>query len=744
MTAFTAPQGLADLPPVDAWAERALASMLRRVFAELAPREPLTMFEWAERYRKLSAEENPDYAGDFDLDNTPILRGILAALSQRGVARVVVQKSAQIGYTAGVVCTVLAYHIHWRPCVQVVMFPREKSAKDFDAEKFSPMVRATRELSKCIRLKSRSDGNSATRKHYPGGLLKLVASNSPSDVKSTSARVRVVEEPDDTNKDVRGQGNSITLLRERGKAIRDSLELIGGTPTAKGASEIEKEMSTTDQRRFLAPCHHCGERHEVEWAHVVIPGLNLTPEDLAAQDIDQRYPNRDVYGRARWEDAFYACPHCGGIWTDRERVANIRAAAAVPPLYGWEPTAQASDAGYYCNELQSVFEGSYVPHLAKKYLVALHEFENGEPEKMVAFWNSTRGLPWEYKGELPEEDELEQRAEDYPEWTVPAGGLVPLLTVDVQHDRLAVTCWGIGRGEEMWLSFWGELYGPTIVPMQGAWEELAQLLGKTVRHASGVGLDIAACGVDCSDGQTSDAAYAFVRRHNRPGRPVLALKGASDSEGKIEIWTPPRPIDPNNRATKASRYGVQVHIVGTAKAKDTLLGWAQEGGRVRLTGSGPGRMHWYKSVRPDFYKQLLSEIKIPSRLNPRKRHWKPRTDRRNEALDCTVYALYLSRHLRLHLRRPAQWDVIEMTLRQCKLIPADEAEAPAEVQTPALPEALATLREQIQAVTTATSAPVESAPAPAPEPEPDPDPALDIAARVFADLVRKRNARRGR
>lgn len=683
MTTFAPPQCLADLPPVEAWAEKALDALLRRVFSELAPREPLTLFEWAERYRKLSPEENPDYAGDFSLENTPILRGILAALSERGVSRVVVQKSAQIGYTAGVVCTVLAYHIHWRPCVQVVMFPREKSAKDFDAEKFSPMVRATRELSKCIRLKSRADGNSATRKHYPGGLVKLVASNSPSDVKSTTARVRIVEEPDDTNKDVRGQGSSIALLRERGKAVRDSLELVGGTPTAKGASEIEKEMSSTDQRRFLAPCHHCGERHEVEWSHVSIPGLNLSPEQLEAPDIDAHYPKRDVYGRARWEDAFYACPHCGGIWTDRDRVSNIRAAAAQAPLFGWEPTAKASDPGFYCNELQSVFEGSYVAQLAKKYLVALHEFDRGEPEKMVAFWNSTRGIPWEYKGELPEEDELEARAEDYPEWSVPAGALVALLSVDVQHDRLAVTCWGVGRGEEMWLAYWGEIYGSTIAAMQGAWEELAQLLGKTVRHACGAGLPIAACGIDCSDGQTSDASYAFVRKHNRTGRPVIALKGASDDEGRVEIWTPPRPIDPNNRSTKASRYGIQVHIVGTAKAKDLILGWAQEGGRVRLAGNGPGRMHWYKAVRGDFYEQLLSEIKIPSRLNPSKRHWKRRTDRRNEGLDCTVYALYLSRHLRLHLRRPAQWDAIEMSMRQGVLIPVEEADSPPTPEAPA-------------------------------------------------------------
>lgn len=653
-------------------AEQALDAMLGRVFSRLRPRENLNAMQWVEKYRRLSSEENPDFAGAFSLDNIPALRGVLSVVGRPGSRRIVAQKPAQFAWTAGVVCTVMGYYIHWRPCVQVAMFPRVTSAKDFDAEKFSPMVRATPALAKRVRLKSRADGNSATRKKYPGGILKFVASNSPADVKSTSAKVRYVEEPDDTNKDVKGQGNSIALLRERGKSIRGSFEIIGGTPTAKGASEIEKEMRTTDQRHFLVSCHHCEERHEVDWDHVIIPGFNLSPEELRAPDIDERFPVREVYGRARWEDAFYVCPHCGGTWTDQERVENIKVAARVAPNYGWEPTAESPDPGFYLNELQSVFEGSYVPILAEKFLKAQHLMDQGDATQMVTFWNSSLGRCWEYTGELPEEDELRKRAEKYAEWSVPAGGLMPLAFVDVQHDRLAVAVWVVGRGEEMWLAYWGELWGQTVVAHEGAWRELEVLLQKTVRHAYGSEMKIAAWGIDCGDGQTSDAAYSFVRKHNQPGRPVLASKGAPDNEGRVEIWTPPKPIDPNNRATKASRYGVLIHMVGTAKAKDLILGWAQDGGRVRLTGNGAGRMHWYEDVRADFYEQLLSEIKIPSRKDPKKRVWKPRTDRRNELLDCTVGVVWLSRHLRLHLRRPAQWEMQEIRLKQSSILPVDD------------------------------------------------------------------------
>ncbi len=574
-------------------------------------------------------------------------------------------KPAQFGYTVGIIVNVLGYHVHHRPSVQIAVFPREKSAKDFAAEKLDPCIRATPPLAERINLKSRALGNSQTRKHYPGGLIKLVGSNSPSDVKSTSARVVIVEEPDDASTNVRGQGDAIKLAEERAKAYADHLILIGGTPTAKGASSIEQEILASDQRKFHIPCPHCSEQHVPSWDRIIIP-----------EAIDQ--PQREIYGTARWEDAFYTCPACGTAWSEEERHDAIR-------LGHFEATAPSTGTvGFLLNELMSTFGGSRVPVLARKFLEARHKQEEGDNSEMITFWNSTLGLPWEYRGELPEEDELRERAEPYVEWSVPEGGMIPVVTVDVQHDLLAVTCWVIGRREEMWLAYWGELPGQTIVPFAGAWFDLDNLLEKTVRHASGVSLPIAAVAIDSSDGQTSSAVYEFVRKRNGRPRPIYAIKGASDTEGQAEIWRAPsqQSIDPNRSGRKSDKHGVHVHIVGTAKAKDAILGWAQEGGRVRLSGDGPHRMHWYETVRPDFYEQLLSEIKIPMRHNPKRRQWKKRNDRRNEALDCTVYALWLVHAMGLHTRRPDSWDSYEKRIRQSVLF-----ERQAEAETKALPGA---------------------------------------------------------
>lgn len=636
-------------------AQAALRAMLVRAWRKLKPPPKLSIAAWTVKYRVLSNEESA-LRGRFSWDVSPALRGIAEVANAPATRKVVVQKSAQVGYTAGIVCNVIGYHIHYKPSVIVAAFPRAQAAKDFASEKLDPMIRACAVLRSRINLKSRADGNSMLRKRFPGGLAKLVGTNSPSDVKSTSARVVIVEEPDDAATDVRGQGNSIKLLEERVKTYPDHLILIGGTPTAKDASAVEAEMRKTDKRYFHVPCHSCSETHVLAWENVTIP---------EAQDGAVR----EIYGANRHEDAFYTCPHCGTVWTDDERIANLRRAEACGG--GWVATADSATPGFYLNELLSTFDDSRIPVLARKYLEAKDKLDRGDPNDMIAFWNSTLGITWEYRGELPEEDVLRARAEGYAEWSCPMGGLEVHVTVDVQHDRLAATAWAFGRGEEMWLVYWGELFGNTIVAHAGAWLDLEQLLEKRIRHATGAALRIKAVGIDCSDGQTSDASYAFVRKHHKADRPVLALKGASDATGKVEIWTPPKRLDPNNRSTKAARFGVSVGIVGTAKAKDLILGWSENAGRVRLEGNGPGRMHWYDGVRDDFYEQLLSEIKIPSRNNPAKREWKPRTDRRNEALDCTVYAVYLYRAMRLHLRRPAQWDLVEHAVRQAPLLLED-------------------------------------------------------------------------
>ncbi len=140
-----------------------------------------------------------------------------------------------------------------------------------------------------------------------------------------------------------------------------------------------------------------------------------------------------------------------------------------------------------------------------------------------------------------------------------------------------------------------------------------------------------------------------------------------------------------------------------------------------------------------------------------------RTDRRNEALDCTVYALYLSRALQLHLRKPHSWDIIEMQLRQGVLVPADTAPAPQLSDHPQISDHPLPLpnnpAEERAKAAAAHRAEMARFAFPKPESAPEPEPALALAeppasapadqrataaAAAFNAMLKARRTRHGR
>lgn len=603
----------------------------------------MTVAEWAERYRFLSADTSA-LPGRYSLAITPYLRGILEAITDRHVRKVVCQKSAQVGWTDGVINNFVGYTIHIAPAPVGIMFPRDQNAKDYNVEKFGPMVEATPVLAEIVATKTRTLDNTQNRKKFPGGFLKFVGSNSTGGVKSTPLKIAIIEEPDDCNLNIKGQGDSIKLFEERLKTFHDSKLLAGGTPSIKGISSIEAEMAVSDQRYFMVPCHDCGESHALSWENVHY-----------LHDETRSHP---VYGTAIPESTHYICPHCGSVWNDAAKNRNVRRGE-------WTASAEFRGiAGFYINELYSPFPESKLGRLVEKYLLAEHEAEQGETGALIAFWNSTLGLPYEFQSDAPSEQALSERAEDYFELTVPWGGLVLTVGVDVQHDRVAIVVRAWGRGEESWLVYWGEIFGSTLVPLEGVWKDLDAFLDREFPHASGKMLQIKAESIDSSDGAVTDAVYAFVRHRRRRGKLCMAIKGASEAtDDKREIFNQPKPSVDLNRKNKASKHGLQPFIVGTTRAKDLI------DTRMKLHGTGPGRMHWYASVRSDYWGQLVSEVKAPHRTVRHKRVWQKKAGVRNEALDGEVYALHAARSLKLNLYRDSHWAGLENALRQLDILP---------------------------------------------------------------------------
>lgn len=647
-----------------------LKRLLERAWARFVPPPKLLPSKWAEEYRQIAAM-SAEMSGKWSWALFPHMRGVIDAFFEPGVRGIRCMKSTQAGWSE-TLATLLGFIIDVMAAPIIVLFPKEKKAKEFNLERFEPMVNATPRLAAKVPLKAREKGITQTFKLFEGGWLKFVHSHSADEVKSSSARYGFVEEPDECDRDVRGQGSTVKLLLERLKTYFDSFSIMGGSPTLSELSAIEDEMKLTDKRKWYAACHHCRGLIALDgeaWPTVVIP-----------VDETKSHP---VYGKYDPERAYMVCPHCGGVWSDAERALNARTAEANGG--GWKPTAQFNGlAGFYICDLMSSSPGASLPRLAEKYLQAKHREASGDITGLIEFTNNQLGLPFRYKSPVPSEEELEARGEDYAELTVPWGGLRLTAGVDVQGNRIALTVVAWGRGEESWRVYWGELHGNPIDHDDAVWTDLETFLFRGYKHESGTEAFIEAASIDASDGNTSDAVYWFCRKHRHRG--VMAIRGRDVGE----IYRVPQPIDPGRR-TKSSKYGLVVYQVGTEKAKDLLIGYGEYGGRLRLserdgerivTGNGPGRMHWYRTIRGDYFKQVTSEVKAPQPGKPRnKLYWQVKSGTRNEALDCEVYALHASRRLKVNLLTEAQWQAYEDRLRQPDLISAS-AESP----VPAAPD----------------------------------------------------------
>lgn len=637
--------------------------MFTGLLQSLEPVKVPPLHEWVEENLGLPPETSA-VPGKFSMYYTPHLFGIFRAFDDPEVKEVVCMKAAQVAWTTAIIAYLLR-EVDCRPGPFIGMFSSEKQASKFSAEKLITTVQVTPPVRSKMQIEKRSSGN-ALYKKFPGGFLKLIGSNSIGDVKSTSARIVIVEEPDDSTENLKEQGDSVNLLYERTKRQPKSKRVLGGTPKVAGLSRVEKHLESSDKCVLPIVCHECHESHVLNYDHVVIP---------EGEEIHK------VYGKKLPNEAFYCCPKCGSPWDDSRRKDNIRetvysALESGDEYGGWVSTEPFDRVkGFHeLSELYCCLPGQKLADLVIDQLKADYAASQGDENERIVFINSKLGRPYSFDSGALEADNLREFSTDsYRELEPPRGVLMVTVGIDVQHDRVAIIIKGWGRGEEHWTLYWGEIPAShTMVDKNDkAWQALEQLVYAPLKHESGVSLYAEAVSIDSSDGNTNDAVYSWVRSMQKKHRKVqtMAIKGSSATTDP-EIFVMPRPshsVDHRNpkRQTKADKYGLKPYIVGTNKSKNWLEG------ELRLLVKGLGKFHIYKGIRDDYWDQMCGEVKAPHRSIKNRLIWQQRPGRPIEAKDCERYALHAARGLRIHLLTPAQWD-----LRESKLTQSDMFSAP--------------------------------------------------------------------
>jgi phage terminase large subunit GpA-like protein len=238
------------------------------------------------------------------------------------------------------------------------------------------------------------------------------------------------------------------------------------------------------------------------------------------------------------------------------------------------------------------------------------------PETLKTWVNTSLGEPWEEDGETVEADVLYQRREDWGQ-AAPLDVVLVTAGVDVQGDRIEVEVKGWGAGEECWSLDYQIFYGS---PGENhVWELLDRYLSRPIRSATGVSLNIVSTCID-SGGHHTQAVYEYCS--TRADRGIFAIKGMAQ-RGKPIV----------SRASRGNRFRLSLYPIGTDTAKEVIYS------RLRLTQPGPGYCHFPMQRDIEYFRQLTAEKQVTKfGKGSAIREW-IKTRSKNEALDCTVYAL---------------------------------------------------------------------------------------------------------
>jgi phage terminase large subunit GpA-like protein len=249
--------------------------------------------------------------------------------------------------------------------------------------------------------------------------------------------------------------------------------------------------------------------------------------------------------------------------------------------------------------------------------------------ELQTFTNTALAEVWEVTGDTYDWELLYKRREHYAA-EVPMQGGVLTAGVDVQDDRFEYEVVQWLNGEESYSVEYGRLYGDPS--RQGIWDKLAEALRRPRKTPDGTQMDVKIACID-SGGHYTDEVYRFSRKHGV--RWAVPVKGSSESGKPVASF--PRTPDQKHR--------VFLTMVGTDTAKEVIYQ------RYAIADPGSGYCHWpiRDAYDEEYFRQATAEQKVPeTRKGITVYRWMPQKGRRNEALDCRVYAFAGIRILQQH------------------------------------------------------------------------------------------------
>lgn len=510
----------------------------RLVRTVLAPREPLSVDELADRFRVLAPQSGGE-PGPWRTDRVPYARGPMRAFTNPDVDEISIAWAAQTGKTETMLNCLAWIHAQ-DPAATLWLWPNEVLAVEFMRDRLMPAIRASPTWAQLLGNRARDKHAAHIRFANAGCDLWLKGAGSDAQAKSKPAKYRFADEIDSEQFDP----GMLHHARARAAAWPGGKFVKASTPSLAGYG-IDGECVRSRCHWYCVPCPHCLEYQRLHMSNVRWDGGGTLANAARAE-----------------RTAYYVCERCGSALYDHDKQWMISRGVWVAGENGAvvrEPDAPAvidiSSGGYVCgitlppgyrrvNEPAGIdrhigfrLSALYSPWVGFGAIARAWCEHDGRPPRQ--FFNEVLAEAWSPEGDRSDPSEVlaqcisvdttsrvseraSRAAGAYRLGEVPPGVLVLTGGIDVQRDKAYYVVRGWGeRCMSSWLIWFGVVpcpFGDESASAAALDRVVTRIYGTTPESSVGV----SRWAIDSGEGLRTAEIYRFARRH--PGR-VIACKG---------------------------------------------------------------------------------------------------------------------------------------------------------------------------------------------------------------------------
>ncbi|MCF8094452.1 MAG: phage terminase large subunit family protein [Desulfobacteraceae bacterium] len=575
----------------------------------LRKRKKIAVSAWAEKHRHVTMSS---IEGPWRNEVTPYLPGIMDAAQFSSVRVIAVRKCPQSGVTEAVHNFVGAA-IDQDPGPVLYVFPDQEMAEENSRDRILPMIKASRRLKGYL---------SGTRKdeslmrinlaHMP---IYLGWATSPSRLGNKPIRYGIADECAKYRSRGSRETGAIQLIDKRFTTYRDTYKFWKiSTPV----SEDDAICKAADEAEVLF--HY--------WVRCPV----CTRDQLMRFDrIKFLEGCRDANEMLRRNLARYECEHCGAHWDDHLR---NRAVA----LGQWRAQGHDEPLGLELNAYLAAHRPINIAFQLPAWITRFNslaycasvflESLSGDLDKKKDFRTQIEAMPYKQVVREPVATEYKAAVCDLPAQTVPAEAVALTCGIDCQKVGFYFVVRAWARDYSSWLVHYGKL---------GTWEDIEALLFDTTYPAAGSSrrMAIARAAIDTGGGKFGEFSMfeeaCFWIRKNGAGRGarVWGVQGASwPQPHRIKVS---KPFDKTPQG-KPLPGGLQILTLDTERFKDAFfhrLGQA--------AAREPELCAWlHADTGDEYFAHITAEHKVEDDKGVLS--WQKKGSRRNDWLDCEVYA----------------------------------------------------------------------------------------------------------